>query len=81
MKLIFVNKLSYYPDRIQYFKNGGHSKTLTFKDVKDIQGVPTAMVMHMENHIDDSHTTMKILEMKYDVKFEEDFFTERNLKK
>ena len=78
---IFVNKLSYYPDRIQYFKDGEHFKTLTFKDVKDIQGVPTAMLMHMENHMEDSHTTMKILDMKYDVKFEDDFFTERNLKK
>ena len=78
---IFVNKLSYYPDRIQYYKDGEHFKTLKFRDVKDIQGIPTAMIMHMENHIEDSHTTMKILEMKYDVKFEEDFFTERNLKK
>ena len=78
---IFVNKLSYYPDRIQYFKKGEHYKTLTFKDVIDIQGFPTAKIMHMENHVEDSQTTMKILEMKYDVKFEEDFFTERNLKK
>ena len=78
---IFVNKLNYYPDRIQYFKKGEHYKTLTFKDVEDIQGIPTAMIMHMENHIEDSETTMKILEMKYDVNFDDDFFTERNLKK
>lgn len=78
---IFVNKLNYYPDRIQYFKKGEHFKTLTFKDVIDIQGFPTAKIMHMNNHVEDSQTTMKILEMKYDVKFEEDFFTERNLKK
>jgi len=78
---IFVNKLSYYPDRIQYFKKGEHFKTLTFKDVIDIQGFPTAKIMHMENHVEDSQTTMKILEMKYDVKFEKGFFTERNLKK
>ena len=37
MLRIFVNKLSYYPDRIQYFKDGGHFKTLTFEDVNDIQ--------------------------------------------
>ena len=78
---IFVNKLSYYPDRIQYFKKGEHFKTLTFKDVIDIQGLPTAKIMHMENHVENSQTTMKILEMKYDVKFKGDFFTERNLKK
>ena len=78
---IFVNKLSYYPNRIEYYKGDEHFKTLTFKDVKDIQGVPTAMTMHMENHLEDSQTTMKILEMKYDVKFEDGFFTERNLKK
>ena len=78
---IFVNKLNYYPDRIQYYKKGEHFKTLTFKDVEDIQGIPTAMIMHMENHMEDSETTMKILEMKYDVNFDDAFFTERNLKK
>ena len=35
---------------IQYFKDDEHFKTLIFKDVKDIQGVPTAMIMHMENY-------------------------------
>ena len=78
---IYVNKLNFFPDRILYYQTGDHLKTLTFKDIQAIQGIPTAMIMHMENHIEDSHTTMKILEMKYDVKFEDDFFTERNLKK
>ena len=78
---IYVNKLTYHPDRILYYQNGDHLKTLNFKDVKEIQGIPTAMIMHMENHLEDSQTTMKILEMKYDVKFDDGFFSERNLKK
>ena len=56
-------------------------KTLHFQDVQDIQGIPTAMSMRMENHAEDSQTTMSILEMEYDVVFDEGFFTERNLKK
>ena len=78
---IYVNKLNYYPDRILYYQNGDHLKTLNFKDVKEIQGIPTAMVMHMENHLEDSETTMKILEMQYNLSFKDGFFTERNLKK
>ena len=76
---IFVNKLSYYPDRIQYFMDGGHFKTLRFKDVKVVQGIPTPMIMQMENHTDNSRTTIKILEMSYKMEYEEGFFTERNL--
>ena len=78
---IFVNKLNYYPDRIQYFENEEHSKTLSFKDVNEIQGIPTAGTMLMENHAEGSQTTMRILEMKYDIVFDDNFFTERNLKK
>jgi len=78
---IYVNKLNYYPDRILYYQNRDHLKTLNFKDVKEIQGIPTAMSMRMENHVEDSQTTMRILEMKYDVVFDEGFFSERNLKK
>ena len=78
---IYVNKLNYYPDRILYYQNRDHLKTLTFKDVQDIQGIPTAMIMQMKNHVKNSQTTMKILNMKYDIKYKEDFFTELNLKK
>ena len=78
---IYINKLNYYPDRILYYQHGYHLKTLNFKDVQEIQGIPTAMSMHMENHVEDSQTTMRILEMKYDVVFDEGFFSERNLKK
>ena len=78
---IYVNKLNYYPDRMLYYQDGVHLKTLNFQDVKEIQGIPTAMSMRMENHAEDSQTTMRILEMEYNVVFEQGFFTERNLKK
>jgi hypothetical protein len=78
---IYVNKLNYYPDRMLYYQDGVHLKTLNFQDVQEIQGIPTAMSMRMENHVEDSQTTMRILEMKYDIVFEQEFFTERNLKK
>jgi hypothetical protein len=64
-----------------YYQDGVHLKTLNFQDVKKIQGIPTAMSMRMENHAEDSQTTMRILEMEYNVVFEQGFFTERNLKK
>ena len=78
---IYVNKLNYYPDRMLYYQDEILLKTLHFQDVQDIQGIPTAMSMRMENHAEDSQTTMSILEMEYNVVFDEGFFTERNLKK
>ena len=78
---IYVNKLNYYPSRILYYQDDMHLKTLHFQDVHDIQEIPTAMSMLMENHVEDSQTIMSILEMEYNVDFDEGFFTERNLKK
>ena len=78
---IYVNKLNYYPDRLLHYQDGILLKTLHFQDVQNIQGIPTAMSMRMENHAEDSQTTMRILEMEYNVVFEQGFFTERNLKK
>ena len=78
---IYVNKLNYYPSRILYYQDDMHLKTLHFQDVHDIQEIPTAMSMLMENHVEGSQTIMSILEMEYNVDFDEGFFTERNLKK
>ena len=79
--MIYVDKLNYYPDRMLYYHDGIHLKTLHFQDVQVIQGITTAMSMRMENHVEDSQTTMSILDMKYNVVFDQGFFTERNLKK
>ena len=56
-------------------------KTLTFSDVVELQGYPTAQTMTMTNHIEESQTQMRILDMEYNVQFDGGFFTERNLKK
>jgi len=78
---IYVNKLNYYPDRIFYYQDDIHLKTLHFQDIQHIQGIPTAMSMRMENHAENSHTTITILDIKYNVIFNEGFFTEQNLEK
>ena len=76
-----MDKRNYYPRRIQYFQDSGHVKTLTFSDVVELQGYPTAQAMTMVNHIEESQTQMRIIDMEYNVQFEKGFFTERNLKK
>ena len=78
---IYVDKRNYYPRRIQYFHDSEHVKTLTFSDVVELQGYPTAQAMTMVNHLEESQTMMRILDMEYNVQFGEEYFTERNLKK
>lgn len=76
---IYVNKFNFYPDRIMYYQDKNHLKTLYFQDIQDIQGIPTAMHIRMENHIEESQTSMRILEMDYNVVFDQGFFTKQNL--
>jgi outer membrane lipoprotein-sorting protein len=78
---IFVDKRTYYPHRIFYFEDDEHVKTLEFKEITEIQHYPTAQRMVMKNHAEGSQTEMRILNMEYNVEFEENFFSERNLKK
>ena len=78
---IYVDKRNYYPQRIQYLQNGELIKTLTFTNVVNLQGYPTAQIMTMANHVEESQTQMRILDMEYNVQFDEGFFTELNLKK
>ena len=78
---IHVDKRNYYPKKIEYFQNNELVKTLTFSNILELQGYPTANNMTMKNHIKDSQTHIRILDMEYNVQFEDGFFNEGNLKK
>ena len=76
---IYVDKLNYYPHSIQYYQSGKHVKTLTFINVIDLQGYPTAQTLIMKNHIEMSQTKMRILDMEYNLNFKDGFFNKRIL--
>ncbi len=78
---IYVDKRNYYPHQILYYEENSHVKTLEFKEISEIQKYPTAKRMIMKNHAEGSQTEMRVLTMEYNIKFDESFFSERNLKK
>lgn len=78
----YVRTADYYPLQIDYYdKEGTHTKVLRLEDIRVIEGIPTAMKMVMGNLIDRTSTEMETIEITYDVTFDDNFFTERNLKK
>jgi len=56
-------------------------KRLICEDVREIQGVHTAMKYTMHSYDENSDTVMEVLEMDYSVKLEDEMFTERGLRK
>ncbi len=71
-----------FPLKIEYYEEDNDLlKILYLKDIEKIQGIPTAMKMVMENQHDNTKTTMEYETVEYNVEFQNDFFTERNLKK
>ncbi|MCK4579426.1 MAG: outer membrane lipoprotein-sorting protein [Candidatus Marinimicrobia bacterium] len=77
-----VRTEDYYPLQIDYYdETGTHTKVLHLENIQVIEGIPTAMKMVMENLVDRTSTGMETIEITYDVTFDDDFFTERNLKK
>ena len=79
---VYMRKVDFYPIKIDYFdENDFVEKTLLMSDIKEIEGVPTAMQMTMKNHLEGTETIMETLSITYDWEPPKNFFTERELKK
>ncbi len=79
---ILIRKSDFYPSKIEYYNNEKkHLKTLFFENIHQVDGFPTAFSMRMQNHVEDSQTIMKVLEMTYDILFKKGFFSDKKLKK
>ncbi|MBC8479480.1 MAG: outer membrane lipoprotein-sorting protein [FCB group bacterium] len=80
--IIDVQKSNYYPSKIEYYnEKGDFEKTLFLEDIREIEGIPTAMKMKMVNHLDGSQSIMENITLTFQVNFPEDFFNERNMRK
>ena len=81
---IWVRKADFVPLVIDYYddKNADRIlKTLTQSDIKVIDGVPTGTKMVMHNHGDNTHTTVELKEIKYNIPLDDELFSERGLKR
>ncbi len=82
-KLVCLVRVSdFFPIQIDYYdKTNVFIKSLYLKDIQTIEGILTPMNVVMHNHLDNTETVMKYLSITYNVEFDKNFFTERNLKK
>jgi len=82
--IMWVIKDNFVPVVIDYYDDKNPDrilKSLVQSDIKIIDAVPTAMKMQMINHNDNTTTSMKFLDVKYNIPLDDDIFTERGLKK
>ncbi len=83
-QIIWVRQSDYCPVQINYYDEADSVnilKQLYCQDIKDIEGVPTAMKMVMHNLQDDSKTIIEYENVTYNEKLPDDLFTERGMKK
>lgn len=81
--IMFVRQDNFVPVLIQYYDEDNPDrllKELVQTDIREIQGIPTAMKMEMINESDQTSTKMEFLEIKYNLELDNDRFTERGLK-
>ena len=76
---IYIDKLNYYPVRIQYFNHGVNIQTLVASNIVNIQGIPTPKIKIMTNHLHGSQTKMQLLDIEYYIKYEDNFFNKNSL--
>lgn len=81
--IMWVEKETYVPLVIDYFHDGDPElleKQLVTGNVKLIDGISTPMKVVMYNKLDNTHTTMEIDGITYDVELPDDLFTEMGMK-
>lgn len=80
--VMWARKSDYSPVQLDYYNDAGFKlKSLALSNIKDIEGIPTAMKMIMTDHKERSSTTMETLKATYSWTPPKDFFSERSLKK
>ncbi len=81
-KLIcWLRNSDHFPIQIDYYNADEELlKSLSLKEIKEIEGVLTPMKMVMYNHQDNSQTSMAYENITYNVHFKANFFSERNLR-
>ena len=80
--VIWARKADYSPVQLDYYNEHDYnSKTLSLSDIREIEGIPTALKMVMVDHKKNSRTSMETLEVTYNWIPPKNFFSERSLKK
>lgn len=82
--IMWIIKDSFIPITIDYYDAENPElllKTLIQYDIKNIDGIPTATKMVMYNKLEDSQTSIEMLEIKYNIELDDSLFTERYLKR
>jgi len=82
--IMWVVKENFYPIAIDYYDEDDPKrkvKRLIQSNIQVIDGIPTAMKAVMFNENDNTQTEMELLEVKYNIKLDDNMFTERSLKK
>ncbi|HDQ00581.1 MAG TPA: outer membrane lipoprotein-sorting protein [bacterium] len=82
--IIWVIKKNYVPIVIDYYDEDdpeSRVKRLVQYDIQNVDGIPTGMKIIMYNKQNNTQTSMEFLDIKYNVKIDEDLFTERRLRK
>lgn len=82
--IMWVVKENFVPVVIDYYDENDPGlllKTLVQSDIRDIDGIPTPMNIVMYNKLDNTQTSMTMLEIKYNLPLKDEMFTERGLRK
>jgi len=82
--IMWVIKENYVPIVIDYYDEKQPDillKRLVQSDIKIIDGIPTPLKIVMYNKQDNTHTSMELIDVKYNLLLKDEMFTERGLKK
>ena len=82
--IMWIIKDNLFPVVIDYYDRDNPElllKTLIQYDIREVEGIPTAMKIVMYNKQESSRTSIEIIEIQYNAKLDDSLFTERNLKR
>ena len=82
--IIWIDKENFVPLIIDYYDDKNPNlweKRLVCSDIRLIEDIPTPMKMIMYNKMDNTQTTMEMLEVRYNIELDDELFTERGMQR
>lgn len=79
--VVWLRASDYYPVQVDYYEDGELLKKLIMENIENIEGHPTATKMVMKNVQQNTQTVMEYEKITYDVEYDQNFFSERRLRR
>lgn len=78
---VWIRKADYVPARLESYARGKAVRSLRYRQIENVQGIPSARILEMTDLTRNSRTLLKLEKLEYNVPLKEEMFTLQALRR